>query len=131
MEGRKLVLRQTGILTLGLGICTGILMGIFALLERFDRAVLLGGLFGLALAVGNFFFMAITASLAADKAQMQDVKGGMQLMRGSYPLRMALLAGALILLAKSGLCNVITLLVPLALMRPVLMVAEFFDRKGA
>ncbi len=131
MNGRKLVLRQTGILALSLGIGTGLMLVVFALLERFDRTVLLGGVFGLLLALGNFFFMAVTASLAADKAESQDVKGGMQIMRGSYPLRLAVLAVALILLAKSGLCNIITLVVPLALVRPVLMVADFFEKKGA
>ncbi len=131
MDARKLVLRQTGILALGLGICTAAVMGIFALLGRFDRSVLLGSIFGLLLALGNFFFMAITASLAADKAEQQDVKGGMQIMRGSYPLRMLILAVLLVVLAKTGLCNLIALVLPLALVRPVLTVAEFFDKKGA
>ena len=61
---------------MGVIICTAVMMGIFALLGKFDISVLLGGVFGGVLAILNFFFMAVGASLAADKAEKQDVKGG-------------------------------------------------------
>ena len=131
MDSRKLVFRETAIVLMGQAICVGIMLGVFALLNMFDLTVLLGGVFGALLAAGNFFFMAIAASLAADKAVSQDVEGGQKLMKASYPLRILILAVLLIALAKSGICNVIALVLPLVFVRPILTVAEFFRKKEA
>ena len=76
MESRKFVYRQTGVIALGVGLCVALMIGIFALVGAFDLTVLWGGLLGAVLAIANFFFMAIGANLAADKAEQQDVKGG-------------------------------------------------------
>ncbi len=130
MDSRKYVLQETAIIAIGQIICTAAMIGIFALLGSYDRSVLLGGIVGAAAATANFFFMAIGASLAADKAEKQDVKGGQALIKGSYLLRMVLLFVILFAFVKSGLCNVIALVVPLVFVRPVLTVAEFFRKKG-
>ena len=131
MDSRKLVLQETAIVLIGQAICVGIMLGVFALLDMFDLTVLLGGVFGALLAAGNFFFMAIAASLAADKAVDQDVEGGQKLMKASYPVRILILAVLLIALAKSGICNVIALVLPLVFIRPTLTIAEFFRKKEA
>ena len=131
MDSRKLVLQETAIVLIGQAICVGIMLGVFALLDMFDLTVLLGGVFGALLAAGNFFFMAIAASLAADKAVDQDVEGGQKLMKASYPVRILILAVLLIALAKSGICNVIALVLPLVFVRPTLTIAEFFRKKEA
>ena len=130
MDSRKFVLKETGLLAIGQAICVAVMLGIFALLGKFDRAVILGGVFGGLLAVLNFFFMAIGASLAADKAQQDNVKGGQATISASYFLRMALLAVILFALIKSGLCNVLTAVLPLAFTRPILSVGEFFRKSG-
>ena len=83
------------------------------------------------LASGNFFFMAMIATLAADKAEQQDVEGGKKLMKSSYPVRILVMAGVLILCAKSGWCDVIAMALPLLLVRPILTIQEFFKKKGA
>lgn len=131
MDSRKLVFQETAIVLIGQAICVGIMLGVFALLGMFDTAVLLGGIFGAILAAANFFFMAITASLAADKAVDQDVEGGQKLMKASYPVRILILAVILIALAKSGICNLVALVLPLVFVRPILTVAEFFRKKEA
>ena len=130
MDSRKLVFQETAIVLIGQAICVGIMLAVFALLNMFDLTVLLGSVFGALLAAGNFFFMAITASLAADKAVEQDVEGGKKLMKASYPLRILVLTVLLIALAKSGICNVIALVLPLLFVRPALTIAEFFRKKG-
>ena len=76
MESRKLVLTQTGIVALGQAAGIAVMLGIFALLGYFDYTVLLGALAGGLVATVNFLFMAIGVSMAADKAQEQDSKGG-------------------------------------------------------
>ena len=130
MDSRKFVLKETGIIAMGQAICIGVMIGVFALLGKFDRGVWLGGIFGGILATANFLFMAIGASLAADKAKDQNVKGGQAMIQGSYFLRMVLLFVLLFALVKSGLCNVITTVLPLAFTRPILTIAEFFRKSG-
>ena len=130
MDSRKFVLKETGIIAIGQALCIGIMIGVFALLGKFDRGVWLGGIFGGILATANFLFMAIGASLAADKAKDQNVKGGQAMIQGSYFLRMVLLFVLLFALVKSGLCNVITTVLPLAFTRPILTIAEFFRKSG-
>lgn len=130
MDSRKYVLKQTAIIALGQILCVGAMIGIYALLGQFDRTVLLGGTVGGALAVLNFLVMAVGAMIAADKAMAQDVKGGKATVRMSMILRLALMGVVLIAFAKSGLCNVLAMVLPLAFTRPILMFAEFFGKAG-
>lgn len=129
MDMRKYVLRQTGIVALGEMIGVAAMVGVFALLGMFDTGVLLGGIVGGVVAVGNFFAMAIGVNIAADKAENQNVKGGQAAIKGSYLLRMVVMFVVLFAFAKSGLCNVIALVVPLVFVRFTLTLAEFFRRK--
>lgn len=130
-ESRKIVLNETAIVAVGVAICVALMCGVYALLGKFGIPVLLGGLVGGLLATGNFFFLAVVATLAADRAQAQDVQGGQKLMKSSYPIRLLVLAGLLILCAKSGYFDLIALVLPLVFVRPVLTIAEFFRKKGA
>ena len=130
MDSRKFVLKETAIVAAGQAVYVGMMIGIFVLLGKSDTSVWLGGIAGSMLAVANFFFMAISAGVAADKAVAQDVKGGQLTMRLSYMVRLAVIFILLFALVKSGLCNVITAVLPLAFTRPVLFVAEFFRKSG-
>ena len=130
MESRNFVWRQTAVILIGQIICSGAMVGIFALLGYYDLSVLLGGIIGSLVATGNFLAMAMVATVASDKAEQQDVEGGKKLLKASYPLRLIVLALILVAFAKSGLCNIIALALPLAFLRPVLMVTEFFRKKG-
>lgn len=130
MDSRKFVLKQTMMIALGQAIGVAAMVGIFALLGQFNMAVLLGGVVGGVLAVLNFFVMAVGAMMAADKAMDQDVKGGKATVRSSMILRLVLMAIVLIAFAKSGLCNVLAMVIPLAFTRPILMFAEFFGKAG-
>jgi hypothetical protein len=130
MDARKFVIKETALVALGQVLCVGIMLGIFALLGKFDTSVWLGGIVGGVLAVANFFFMAISASVASEKAVNQDVKGGQLTMRLSYMVRLAVIFIILFALVKSGACHVITAVLPLAFTRPVLFVAEFFRKSG-
>lgn len=130
MDIRKVVLKETAVLALGQAVCIGALFGIYGLLHRFDSTVLLGGLLGGLLACVNFLLMAVGVNKAADKAANQDVKGGKATLRTSMMLRYALLAVVLFAGAKSGYCNILALLLPLAFVRPILTVADFFRKPG-
>ena len=131
MESRKIVYRETGIVAIGVVVCTAVMMLVYALLGRFELSVLWGGLTGAVLSIGNFFLMALGTSLAADKAENQDVKGGSLLVRNSYMLRLLVLFLILIFCAKTEVFNLIALVLPLVFVRPTLTVVEFFRKKGA
>lgn len=130
MDSKKIVFRETGVIALGELIGVAAMVGIFALLGKFDSTVLLGGIVGGVAAILNFFFMAIGASLAADKAEAQDVNGGKATVKASYLLRTLVLFVVLFAFARSGLCNVVALVLPLVFVRPTLTVAEFFRKSG-
>ncbi len=130
MDSRKIVYKETLSVLIGEVILVGVMFGVFALLKTLDQKVLLGGLAGGLLAVGNFFFMAIGTSLAADKAEAQNVKGGQALIQTSYLVRMIVLAVLLFACAKSGYFNLYALVIPLLFPRLSITLAEFFRKKG-
>lgn len=130
MNSRKIVFQETAIIAIGQVICIGAMFGIFALLGRFDRSVVLGGVVGGLLAILNFFFMAVCMDLAADKAEKQDVKGGQALVRISYFVRIAVLFIVFFACLKSGYFHIFALLLPLLFVRPTLTIAEFFRKSG-
>jgi hypothetical protein len=129
MDSRKFVIKESLLILAGQAVCCAVMVGIFALLGSYDTTVLLGGIFGGIIATLNFFFMAVAATIAADKAVNQDVKGGQATVQASYIGRLVVMAVVLFALVKSGLCNVIAVVLPLAFNRPILTIAEFF-RKG-
>ena len=130
MDSKKLVWRETGIVAAGVLLCTAVMVGVFAMLGKYDVSVLLGGAAGALLAVGNFFFMAVGITLAADKAEKQEVNAGKVLARNSYMLRLLVLAVLLFACAKSGIFNLIALVLPLVFVRPTLTISEFFRKTG-
>ena len=130
MDSRKLVLRETAIVAIGQAICVAAMIGICVLLGIYSRAVLLGGIFGGILAILNFFFMAISAMMAADKAEGQNVAGGKATVQLSFIVRMAVLFIVLFALIKSGLCDSLASVLPLVFTRPILSIGEFFRKSG-
>ena len=129
-EARKTVFHETAIIAVGEVIGVALMLAVFALLGRLDRAAVLGGIIGGLLAVGNFLMMAINVSLAADKAAQQNVKAGKALVSTSYVTRMAVLFVILFACVRSGLCNVIACVVPLLFVRVTITVAEFMRKSG-
>ena len=129
-ESRKIVIRETALIAVGELLCCGIMVGVFALLGAFSWQVLWGAVVGFVLTVANFFVMAVGTALAADKAEDQNVSAGKNIIRGSMALRYIVLFVVLIAFAKSGICNVLAMVLPLAFVRPVLMMGEFFRKKG-
>ena len=129
MDSRKIVLRETAIVAIGELVLSAIMVGIFAALGKYTPAVLLSALGGSLVMTGNHFFMAITVSLAADRAAQGDVQQAQKMVQLSSVLRLFVMAGLLVLGILMG-ANVVALVLPLAFSRPILMVAEFFRKKG-
>ena len=80
MDSRKIVFKETSVIAIGEAICVPLMVLAFFLCGAFDRTVVFGGIAGALIATANFFFMAMSTSLAADKALAEDVKGGHKLL---------------------------------------------------
>lgn len=129
MDSRKEVLKETVVVTVGVLLCSGLMVGVFAALGHFSLNVLLSALAGSLTIILNYFFMAVTVTLAADKAQQGDPNAGRKMIQLSGVVR--LLAMGVVLFAGIKLGgNVIALVLPLVFLRPVLMLGEFFRKKG-
>lgn len=129
MDSRKIVLQETALITIGEVVCCGIMVGVFAALGSFQWNVLWGALAGLGITVANYFFMAMVASLAADRAEKGETNQAMKMIRLSMVVRLACLGLAVFVGYKLG-ANLIALALPLLFVRPVLLVKEFFRKKG-
>ena len=130
MDSRKYVFKETGVIAVGQAVCMGVMFAVFGLLKKFTLAVLLGGVVGALIAVANYFLMSLFANMAADKAEKQDVAGGQKIIQLSYMGRMIGMLAVLVICAKSGVFHIIALVIPLALNRPILTVAELVKKKG-
>jgi hypothetical protein len=130
MDTRKYVLQETAVVAVGQAVCVAAMIGIFALLGNYDRTVLLGGIVGGVASTVNFFFMAMGAMVAADKAEAQNVAAGKATVKASYLVRTVVLFVVLFAFAKSGLCDALSMVLPLLMVRPILYVREFFRKAG-
>ena len=130
MDTRKDVLQETAVVAVGQAVCVAAMIGIFALLGNYDRTVLLGGIVGGVASTVNFFFMAMGAMVAADKAEAQNVTAGKATVKASYLVRTVVLFVVLFAFARSGLCDALSMVLPLLMVRPILYVREFFRKAG-
>ena len=130
MTWRKEIRRQLLTVLIGQIIGVSAMFGIFALLNAFDRSVLLGGIAGALLSMGNFIAMSLSAVRASEKAQQQEVKAGQMIVQGSYMLRMVVLFLLLFVLVKTTYFHAVSLVVPLIFIRPALTVGELLRKQG-
>ena len=129
MDSRKIVIKETGIVAAGELLLSAAMVGVFAALGYFEMRVLWGALAGTLVIVVNYFFMAITVSVASERAAGGDAKAAQNMIQLSSAVRLLLVGGAVFLAIKLG-CNVLATLLPLAFIRPILMVTGFFRKKG-
>lgn len=129
MDSRKIVLKETARIAIGEFICSAIMVGIFAALGYFQMNVLWGAFCGCIIMIANYFFMAVTVSLASDRATQGQVQQAQKMVQLSSVVRLLVMGVVLFIGIKLG-ANVIALVLPLAFARPILMLAEFFGKKG-
>lgn len=129
MDTRKIVLKQTAAIAVGELLCCAVMVIIFAALGYFRWNVLWGALVGVAVMVGNHFTMAVWVNVAADRAQEGDVAQAKKMVQRSAVVRLLAMGVILIAAIKLG-ANVLALLLPLAFVRPILTVTEFFGKKA-
>lgn len=130
MSKPKYILLQVLPVLIGQLLLSALMVGIFAVLGYYDASVVYGAAAGMVIATVNHLVLVFGVVAASDKAEKQDVKGGQALVQISYIGRLIVLFLILILCAKSGVFNLLALVLPLAFTRPILAVAEFFKKKG-
>ena len=129
MDSRKIVFKETALIAVGEIICSAITVGVFAAIGHFEMNVLWGSLAGCAIIIANYFFMAVFASLAADRAAEGNTARAKKMIQMSSLVRLLLMGVLLFAGFKLG-ANTIALALPLLLLRPIMLVAEFFRKKG-
>lgn len=129
MNDKKQTYRELLIIAVGELICICLIYGGFALLHKLDQRVLIGGAVGGLTVVLNYFLMAVGVNAAADRAETGDPARGKRIISLSMVGRYALMIVVLVVGAKSGWCNVVAMVIPLALFRVILLIGEFFRRK--
>lgn len=129
MDPRKIVYRETAIVAVGEIVLSAVMVGVFAALGFFQMNVLWGALAGCLTMTVNYFFMAVTVSLAADRAERGEVQQAQKMVQLSSIVRLLAVGAIMIVGVKLG-ANVIALVLPLAFARPILLLSEFFRKKG-
>ena len=130
MDNRKFILSQSLTVLLGELILSALMVAVFSVLGYFDRSVVFGAAAGVVIATVNHTLLILGVMAASSKAEKQDVKGGQALVQMSYIGRLAGLFLILVICAKSGIFNLIALVLPLVFTRPILTFSEFFHKKG-
>lgn len=105
----KTVIKETKYISFFVIILSVLMQSVFLIISKWDYTVLLGNIYGAAIAVLNFFVM----GLYVQKAVGQDEKDAKQTVKASQSLRFA----AIILLAGVGVVipvfNPVTVVIPL------------------
>ena len=130
MVSRKFILKQLLVVALALAACVGAMYGVFALLGKFNRQVILGGVVGYVLAIGYFFFMNIGNAKIAE-GDVAEATRAKAMAQGGMLLRYVAVFALLVVFVKTGLCEPFSMVIPLALLHPILLVYEFFRKGGA
>lgn len=129
MENRKYILSQSLTMLIGELILSAVMVAVFAVLGYYETGVLLGAVVGSLIATLNHTVLIIGVLTASKKAENQDVKGGQAAIQMSYMGRLLGLFLILVLCAKSGVFNLLALVIPLLFARPLLTVSDHFNQK--
>ena len=130
MDNRKYVFSQVSTVLIGELLLSALMVGVFAVLGYFDLSVVYGAAAGAAIATLNHLVLVLSVMAASEKAEKQDVKGGQALVQMSYFGRTIGLFLILVLCAKTGIFNLIALVIPLVFTRPILTITDKHNKKG-
>ena len=120
----KVVLKETKYIATFVAIFSVLMQAVFLIIGKWDYTVLLGNLWGAAVAVGNFFVM----GLYVQKAVSQEEKEAKQTIKASQSMRFA----AMVLLTGIGVVtpffNWIAVVVPLVFPSVAIYLRPIIDK---
>ncbi len=132
MDDIRQVKQDILIVALGEAALAVLMLGVYFLIRKMSLLVGIGALIGVLLAVGNYVFMAAGVLSAAKKAEAGDELGAKRVITISRLVRYLLLFGillAVVLSKRFELPEMIAMLIPLVLFRPILSLGELFRKK--
>ena len=132
MDDIRQVKQDILIVALGEAALAVLMLGVYFLIRKMSLLVRIVALIGVLLAVGNYVFLAAGVLSAAKKAEAGDELGAKRVITISRLVRYLLLFGillAVVLSKRFELPEMIAMLIPLVLFRPILSLGELFRKK--
>lgn len=126
MKVDKTVIKETKYIAAFVMIFSVLMQAIFLIINKWDYTVLLGNIYGAAVAIGNFFAM----GLFVQKAVSQEEKDARQTVKASQSIRMALVFILLaigVIIFKQTPARVATV-IPLIFPRIAIVLRVFTDK---
>lgn len=120
------VKKETGYIAVWVALLSLVLEAVFLIIGRWDLSVLLGNLGGAALAVGNYFLLALVVSKAIEKGKPEEAATRV---KATAALRLIALGGLTALLVGVFHTNVYATVIPLLFPRIGLYFRPMIDRK--
>ena len=116
-------IREIARVAVGEAVVLVLMFIVFALFDRFDHTVILGGLLGAACNLIYFLLLCIGLNGALAQADPENRKKSMTL---SYYLRLIALGIGIAIGLKLDIFNNIAVVVPVLMTRPIISVMEYF-----
>ena len=126
MKVDKTVIKETKYIASFVLILSVLMQAVFLMISKWDYTVLIGNLWGIIIAVGNFFVM----GLFVQKAVTQDEKDARQTVKASQSLRFAgifVLAAVGLIIFKQTPTRV-AIVIPLIFPRIAIMIRPLIDK---
>lgn len=117
---QKTAKREVGRIALGVCLGSGVMILVYLFLKQLSLAVALGTAIGSLVAIGNFYFLAVSVQKAAG-----DLERAKNIMKSSYSMRMLISAMAIGAGLLTPFIEVVPLVIPLLLPRATIYVLQF------
>ncbi len=124
MKIDKTVIKETKYIASFVVIFSVLMQAVFLIIGKWDYTVLLGNLWGAAVAVGNFFVM----GLFVQKAVTQDEKDARQTVKASQSLRFAGIFVIVVIGILIPFLNSIAVVIPLIFPRIAIMLRPLMNK---
>lgn len=112
-------------MAIGLLIAAAVSFAVFCFIFGYENSILLGTLFGAAVAFLNYFFLAVYIERSVKKKK----NAALSAMGGGYFLRMFFIAVMIYLAIKSNYINHWAMIVPLVFPRIIIMILSAMDSR--
>ncbi len=126
MKIDKTVIKETKYIATFVVIFSMLMQAVFLIIAKWNYTVLLGNLWGAAVAIGNFFVM----GLYVQKAVSQEEQEAKKTIKTSYSLRMTLLLLFTIIGVVIPFFSWITVVVPLVFPSIAIFLRPLIDKKS-
>ena len=124
MKVDKTVIKETKYIASFVLILSVLMQAVFLMISKWDYTVLIGNLWGIIIAVGNFFVM----GLFVQKAVTQDEKDARQTVKASQSLRMAGIFVLTVIGILVPFLNSIAVVIPLVFPRIAIMLRPLMNK---